>query len=212
MYTIYPPEVRHGDHDMNHAAPGTSYHTQSTSSYPPWGYSGSLLIDFLEGSWLNWTEAEAGCAGPFEELCTVGSVLDADTIGTIADYSGAAVMMVEGTDGEGTLWCDDLPADLPAGGPITATAILVARSITATSDDSPLLTLNYVEGDNLVLEAFTVGEFLPEGETDLDEAIDQYRATTLEFVPTDVSQGVLCAQVHGDATIYLDSIVYAYAD
>ncbi len=209
MNSYYASDVRHGEHDVNHKAPGEYYHTQSTATAPPWGYSGSLLVDFLQGSWLNWTEAEDGCQDDFAAMCTVGESIDEDVVAGMADYSGGTVLQAEEAEGAGTMWCDTLPSDLPTGQPIRATAILVARSINAQETD-PLVTMTYMEGEDQVQEQFTVEEFLGEDETDMDAIIAQYRNTVLEFTPTDLDAGAMCLTVHGAATVYFDSVVYGY--
>jgi hypothetical protein len=212
MNAAYPDEVRHGEHDMAHRSPGTAYHTQSTSPYPPQGYSGSLLIDFLQGSWLTWTEMEDGCTGPTAKMCPLGTVTTQDDVPTIADYSAGAVRMVGPPDGAGVAWCDVLPEGFEAGDVITANFVVEARGVTASRLDTPLLHLAYLEDVPLVEKTLVVDDFLPEDDLDIDRAIAQFEATTLDITVGDPSAGVLCAQVYGEASLYLDSVVYTKAD
>ncbi len=212
MNTTYPADVRHGEHDLDHRSPGDQYHTQSTSPLPPQGYSGALLIDSLEGAWLTWTEVEDGCQGDLEGLCTVGEVLDQDAIETISDYSRGAVRIVTPADGAGVAYCGHLPEGFEAGDQLRATAIVVARGIGTTSPDDPVLTLTYAEGEVVAEQALGSADFMDDGAGTVSSAMDQYEATAIEFVVADPTQGTLCARVEGEATLYLDSIVYAKRD
>ena len=212
MNANYSPKVRHGEHDMAHLSPGSTYHTQSTSPFPPQGYSGSLLIDFLQGSWIQWTEVEDGCFADTAAMCQVGTVTTQDDVSTISEYSGGAVRLVTPEDGAGVAWCDHLPVGYEAGDQLTATMIVEAREVTAASADSPLLRMVYIEGETTVSELFLAREFLDEDSREIEDAIAQYKATTLDITVGDPAAGMLCASVYGDASLYLDSVVFAKAE
>jgi hypothetical protein len=200
--------VRYGHHDFDHASPGSTYHVQSVLGGLPGPYTTELMLRFLEGKELFWTEAESSC---LDGDCLIG---DIDSEIDNPDYkwekfSKAAGRSVSASAGTGVALSEPLPEAIGNGDEITATIMVVTVDIDALEPKEVVFVIEYEEAGVSKSRAEIVS-------TDLATQINNsgvnirthIQATELNFVVENRDLGKLTVTVNGKTDLNFDGVVY----
>lgn len=200
------------EHDYDHLSPAPYYHTQSKWPQVPWGYTGQALMQFFDGQHILWVEAEDGCMGEMESVCTVGTLVEEATDEDhAASFSNGALLEGRGSSGSGVLWADVLPSDVPLDTEIVATVVIEVQGITTDTDpDTAIGTLEYIEGESNFKRQFTAADFAPESGATTAELLAQYANTSLTFKASELGAGRIQWTTRATGRTNIDAVIYSW--
>jgi hypothetical protein len=200
--------VRYGHHDFDHSFPGSTHHVQSIFPALPGTYTTELLLQFLEGKELFWSESELSC---LNGDCQVG---DAKNGKVNPDYrweqfSKGAGRAVPASAGTGVALSEPLPEAIGNGDEVTATVIMVAVDVESLESNEVLFEIEYEEAGVSkysieVVSADLAGETKNSG---LDIKTHMH-ATQLSFVVENRDLGKLTVTAKGKIDLNFDAVVY----
>ena len=205
----YPSEgINFGSHDYNHQSPGGNYHVQTRSRNLPFGYSTGLMMQFLEGKSVYWREAEQGCIS--EGDCTIGAVTGGGQ--EWQSYSNAAGIDVRESQDTGKILTSRVDPSVQNGDTVEVVMVVRAFELAFVDPPTEVLRLTYKENGVITERVFTAGDFAPETQASDQELLDQYLDSRIEFVPQDVSAGVVGVEYLGAGAFKLDALVFVVSN
>ena len=210
LNTYYSPEkVAWATHDFNHKSPGPAYHGQLKTFSVHGGYKGVAAVSFLKGKHVRWLEAEAGCKGELEDVCTTGGVVrhEEDGESGLELFSNGAAR--EGS-AAGVLWSDTLPSNLPRDQPIHVMAVVSMRGIDSLADSTKIGRLSFQTESGEDNTFLTRSDFASQDNPTTKEAFHQYGSTGIDIVIPAGEETTLSWYSEGAGKTLLDALVFTF--
>jgi poly(3-hydroxybutyrate) depolymerase len=200
----YPADgVRYFHHDVDHHAPVVKFHVQTGYERSPFGYTNRAAFSFLEGSTVDFFEAEDTCTAG---TCTVESESGSGTTEPSSIFSKGSAIVADSTQSAGVMYSATLPASVPRGVPLTLLPVVAGEDMSTEPPSEAIVTLAIKQGDTTLEELVITRGDLAAGDAEQHTAYYNQVVNTSWTLSDSLPAGDLTIQAYyqGHGKVWLD--------